>query len=99
MRTRRISARAKESYYEVSSMELERQMTSEELKSSTVTQSYFGRLIGITRPRVKQLIDAGLLPTCDGRIKLLEGLRRWYEYQCDKGFSTVAIYVRRHGGK
>ena len=77
-------------------MKLESLMTSEEILQASVPQAYFGRICGISKMRVSQLLKAKLL-ICgsDGRILLIESLRRWFSYQERKENYTLAEFVRK----
>lgn len=70
-------------------------MTAEDLKRCHVSQSTFSCVVGISRTRVKQLIDAGLLPCTDDGLPLIESLRNYFGFQQVKGCYSLTEYVRR----
>ena len=77
-------------------MKLESLMTSEEIRQASVPQAYFGRVIGISKMRVSQLLKAGLLIGSDeGGIVLVESLRRFFSYQLMKGCYSLEEFIRR----
>ena len=77
-------------------MKLENLMTSEELREASVPQAYFGRIVGISKMRVSQLLRSKLL-ICgsDGGILLIESLRRFFSYQLMKGCYSLEEFIRR----
>ena len=77
-------------------MRLENLMTSEELKTAQVSQSYFSRVAGISRMRVSQLIKAGLLVVDAEGILLLQSLQRFWDYQQNKDCYPLWEYVERY---
>ena len=76
-------------------MKIEILITSEELKSARVSQAYFGRLVGITKMRVSQLVKAGLLTADAEGILLLDSLKNFFMYQSQKGCDSVEKFVVR----
>lgn len=73
-------------------MRIETGMTSDELLSATCSQAYFGRLIGISKMRVNQLLKEGLLLADDsGGVKIFPSLTRWlrYKYQSEPIYRFV----------
>lgn len=76
-------------------MKLENLITSEEILQASVPQAYFGRIVGISKMRVSQLLKAGLLIGSGTGVLLVESLRRWFSYQERKGNYTLAEFVRK----
>lgn len=70
-------------------------MTAEEIKSCRVSQASFSRVVGVSRTRIRQLIDAGLIRCDDDGLSLVVNLRNYYGYQQVKGYYSLAEYVRR----
>lgn len=70
-------------------------MTANDIKRCHVSQSCFAEVVGISRTRVKQLIDAGLLLPCDDGLPLIESLRNYFGFQQVKGCYSLTEYVRR----
>lgn len=70
-------------------------MTAEDIKRCHMSQSTFSCVVGISRTRVKQLIDAGLIRCVDDGLPLVESLKRYYGYQQVKGCYSLAEYVRK----
>lgn len=70
-------------------------MTANDIKRCHVSQSCFAEVVDISRTRVKQLIDAGLLLPCDDGLPLVESLRNYFGYQQVKGCYSLTEYVRR----
>lgn len=70
-------------------------MTAEDFKACHVSQSTFSCIVGISRTRARQLIDAGLLPCADDGLPLVESLSRYFGYQQVKGYYSLAEYVRK----
>ncbi len=52
-----------------------------------VSQAEFGRLVGVTAMRINQLVRDGLIVVDEQGVRLIESLRRYFEYQ----------YTRRRG--
>ena len=77
-------------------MKLENLLTSEEMKEARVPQAYFGRIIGVSKMRVTQLIKAGLLVANADGVLLLESLKNWYWYQGQKGNYSLERFVREY---
>lgn len=77
-------------------MRIDRAMTSDELKTARVSQAFFGRLVEITPTRVSQLIKAGLLSADGDGVLLLVSLKKFFEYQAQKGCDSVERFVARH---
>lgn len=80
-------------------MKIETLLTSEELKTARVSQAYFGRLVGITKMRVSQLVKAGLLSAGDEGILLIDSLKKFFLYQSQKGCDSVEKFVWRQNQK
>lgn len=76
-------------------MKLENLITSEEILKASVPQAYFGRVVGISKMRVSQLLKAGLLIGSGSGVLLVESLRRWFSYQELKSHYTLAEFVRK----
>lgn len=57
--------------------------TAENLTAATCSQVDFGKIVGLTKSRVNQLIRSGLLTTADnGRsVLVLESLRNFYRFR------------------
>lgn len=73
----------------------------EELKTARVTQSEFGRLVGVTRSRVNQLVKSGLLVDDGHGLKLVESLKDYYLYRAVRRHygATPAEYFQRFAWK
>lgn len=74
-------------------MKLENLMTSEEMKEARVPQAFFGRIIGVSKMRVTQLIKAGLVVANADGVKLIASLKNWYWYQGQKGSHSLERFV------
>lgn len=75
-------------------MKLENLLTSEELLKAKIPQAYFGRVVGISKMRVSQLLKAGLLVGDSEGVLLVESLRRWFNYRLLKGNYTLEEFLR-----
>lgn len=51
------------------------------MKTKRVTQAEFGRLVGISRSRINQLVKMGLLFDDGNGLPLVESLKRYYVYR------------------
>ncbi len=74
-------------------MRIETGMTSEELLSATCSQAYFGRLVGISKMRVNQLLKEGLLLADESGVKIFPSLERWLRYKHQKGYEPIYRFV------
>ena len=54
-----------------------------------VSQSEFGKLVGVTRARINQLIRAGLIVGDSDGVALMPSLERFYVYRVVKHFCDV----------
>ena len=75
-------------------MKLENLLTSEELLKAKIPQAYFGRVVGISKMRVSQLLKAGLLVGDSEGVLLVESLRRWFNYRLLKGNYSLEEFLR-----
>ena len=78
-------------------------LTADILTSAKCSQVDFGKIVGLTKARVNQLIRAGLLTTADdGRaVIVIESLRNFYRYrEITKHYEiTVAEYFEHFADK
>ena len=74
-------------------------MKADDFLKCHVSQSVFSGVVGISRTRVKQLIDAGLIRCVDDGLPLVESLKRYFGYQQVKGCYSLTEYVRRFVNK
>ena len=68
------------------------------MKSLRVTQAEFGRLVGMTRARINQLVKSGLLVDDGGGLPLVESLKRFYSFRAMKhyvGTQPTSDYFQR----
>lgn len=49
-----------------------------------VSQASFGRLVGVSAMRISQLVRDGLIVVDAQGVRLVESLRRYFEYQYTK---------------
>lgn len=70
-------------------------MKAKEIHNCKVSQSCFAEVVGVSRTRVKQLIDEGLITCTDDGLPLVENLRNYFGYQQVKGCYSLTEYVRR----
>lgn len=75
-------------------MKLENLVSSEELLKVKVAQAYFGRVCGISKMRVSQLLKAGLLIGDGEGILLIESLRRFFSYRLLKDRYSLEEFLR-----
>lgn len=57
-----------------------------EMKTLRVTQAEFGRLVGMTRARINQLVKSGLLVDDGQGLPLVESLKRFYSFRAVKHY-------------
>jgi len=57
-----------------------------EMKTLRVTQAEFGRLVGMTRARINQLVKSGLLIDDGDGLKLVDSLKRYYSFRAMKHY-------------
>lgn len=68
------------------------------MKTLRVTQAEFGRLVGMTRARINQLVKAGLLDDDGHGLPLVESLKRYYSFRAVKHYvdtQTTSEYFQR----
>lgn len=54
------------------------------LKDKRISQAEFGRLVGLSRQRVNQLVQCGLLEADDGGVKLFRSLENYWRYTINR---------------
>lgn len=54
------------------------------LRDKRVSQAEFGRLVGLSRQRVNQLVQCGLLEADSGGVKLFRALESFIRYSIDR---------------
>lgn len=59
-------------------------MSATDLRNMRISQAEFGRLVGLTRQRVNQLVQCGLLDADDGGVKLLRSLENYWRYTINR---------------
>ncbi|MBR4904134.1 MAG: hypothetical protein IKZ53_05645 [Selenomonadaceae bacterium] len=59
-------------------------ISTERLVEARCSQAYFGRLVGLSRQRINQLLKLGIIEADEAGVKLFRSLENYFVYTKDK---------------